>query len=229
MILLFLVDDHPIVRNGLRATLAAEADLLVVGEASHGQELLEYIPTTPADVVLLDLALPVLDGLATTARLRAEYPALQVLVLTMLADAHRIGRLFAAGARGYLLKSAGQNELVAAIRAVAAGQLYLCSKLGMSLLHQVLALAPAAPAPTPHRPVRRRPHHARAGVIATAGRGPHHQRDCRQALHQQAHCRNPLPAHSKKNPNQEHRLPHPPGRDAGPAGLGFTRPQRRVR
>ena len=149
MIRLFLVDDHPIVRNGLRATLATEADLLVVGEASHGQELLKYLPTTPADVVLLDLDLPVLDGLTTTARLRAEYPALRVLVLTMVADAHRIGQLFAAGAQGYLLKSTGQNELVAAIRAVAAGQMYLCSKLGMSLLHQVLALAPAAPAPAP--------------------------------------------------------------------------------
>lgn len=151
MIRLFLVDDYPIVRNGLRATLATEPDLLVVGEASHGQELLKYLPTTPADVVLLDLALPVLDGLATTARLRAEYPALRVLVLTMEADAHRIGQLFAAGAQGYLLKSTGQNELVAAIRAVAAGRMYLCSELGISLLHQVLALAPAAPAPTGRR------------------------------------------------------------------------------
>ncbi|WP_141765645.1 response regulator, partial [Hymenobacter coccineus] len=147
MIRLFLVDDHSIVRNGLRALLAAEADLVVVGEASHGQELLDCLPATPADVVLLDLAMPVLDGLATTTRLRAEYPALHVLVLTMEAEPQRIGELFEAGARGYLLKNAGQIELLTAIRAVAAGEQYLCSELGMSLLHQVLAFAPAAQGP----------------------------------------------------------------------------------
>ena len=148
MIRLFVVDDHSIVRNGLRALLAAEADLEVVGEASHGQELLDCLPTTPADVVLLDLAMPVLDGLATTTRLRTEYPALRVLVLTMVAEPQRIGELFAAGAQGYLLKSTGQIELLAAVRAVAAGGLYLCSELGLSLLHQLLAPPPAAHGPT---------------------------------------------------------------------------------
>ncbi|AMJ64182.1 response regulator transcription factor [Hymenobacter sp. PAMC 26628] len=142
---LFLVDDHSIVRTGLRALLATEADLVVVGEASHGQELLDCLPSTPADVVMLDLAMPVLDGLATTTRLRAEYPGLRVLVLTMMAEPQRIGELFAAGARGYMLKSAGQAELLLAIRAVAAGGLYLCSDLGLYLLQQVLAHA-ASPA-----------------------------------------------------------------------------------
>ncbi len=149
MIRLFLVDDHSIVRNGLRALLAAEADLVVVGEASHGQELLDCLPSTPADVVLLDLAMPVLDGLATTTRLRAEYPGLHVLVLTMVVEPQRIGELFAAGARGYMLKSAGQIELLMAIRFVGAGGLYLCSNLSLCLLQQVLAHAasPAAKAP----------------------------------------------------------------------------------
>ena len=147
MIRLFLVDDHSIVRTGLRALLTAEADLLVVGKASHGQELFERLPAAPTDVVLLDLAMPVLDGLATTARLRAEYPALRVLVLTMVAEPVRIGELFAAGARGYLLKSARQMELLTAIRTVAAGEQYLCSELGMGLLHLVLAAAPAARSP----------------------------------------------------------------------------------
>ncbi|MGI4886316.1 MAG: response regulator [Janthinobacterium lividum] len=156
MIRLFLVDDHSIVRNGLRAILAAEADLVVVGEASHGQELFEHLPAAPADVVLLDAKMPGLDGPATTARLCAEYPALRVLVLTMAADAPSIGQLFAAGARGYLLKSAGRNELLASIRAVAAGELYLCSELGLSLLHQVLA--PAAHGPSANALAGRRTH-----------------------------------------------------------------------
>jgi DNA-binding NarL/FixJ family response regulator len=70
MIRLFLVDDHTIVRDGIRALLATEPSLHVVGEASHGQELLDRLPTTPADVVLLDINMPVLDGLATTRALR---------------------------------------------------------------------------------------------------------------------------------------------------------------
>lgn len=141
---LFLVDDHAIVRNGLRALLEAESDLLIVGEAEHGQELLDRLPTTPADVVLLDLTMPVLDGLATTRRLSTEHPAVRVLVLTMVADAQRIGQLFAAGARGYVLKSTGHYELMAAVRAVAAGRHYLCFELGLNLLEQVVASAPAA-------------------------------------------------------------------------------------
>ncbi|MFD1467783.1 response regulator [Hymenobacter caeli] len=143
MIRLFLADDHTIVRNGIRAMLAGEPDLVVVGEAIHGQELLEQLATTPADVVLLDVHMPVLDGLATTLRLHAEFPDVRVLVLTMLAQVQHIGQMFDAGARGYVLKSAEQSEMVAAVRAVAAGRQFLCSELGLAMLQRVRTLGHA--------------------------------------------------------------------------------------
>ncbi|RZK23839.1 MAG: response regulator transcription factor [Hymenobacter sp.] len=134
----FIVDDHAIVRDGLRALLASEPGLTVVGEASHGQELLDRLPTTPADVVLLDMNMPVLDGLATTVRLHAEYPEIKILVLSMLNHERYIGQLFEAGAHGYVLKSAEKGEIVVAIQMVASGKLFLCSDLGLAMLRKVL-------------------------------------------------------------------------------------------
>ena len=135
---IFLVDDHTIVRDGLRALLANEPDIEVVGEANHGQELLDQLPTTPADVVLLDANMPVLDGLATTQRLRAEYPHVRVLILSMLAHERYIGQLFDAGASGYVLKSAEKAEIVVAIQTIIAGRQFLCSDLGLNMLRKVL-------------------------------------------------------------------------------------------
>ncbi|TVT40153.1 response regulator transcription factor [Hymenobacter setariae] len=136
---IFLVDDHAIVRDGIRALLAQEPGLEVVGEASNGQELLDQLPTTPANVVLLDINMPVLDGLATTQRLHAEYPDIKILVLSMLNHERYIGQLFGAGAHGYILKSADKGEILIAIQTVANGKQFLCSDLGLAMLHKVLA------------------------------------------------------------------------------------------
>ena len=135
----FLVDDHTIVRDGLRALLAHEPSIEVVGEAANGQELLGLLPTTPTDVVLLDANMPVLDGLATTQRLRAEYPQVRVLILSMLAHERYIGQLFDAGASGYVLKSAEKAEILVAIQTVIAGRQFLCSDLGLNMLRKVLS------------------------------------------------------------------------------------------
>ena len=139
MIRLFLVDDHPVVRGGIRALLAHEPDLLVVGEAIHGQDLLNQLPTTPADVVVLDSNMPVLDGLATTLHLHAEFPQVKVLILSMLNNERYVGQLFAAGALGYTLKNDEPAEIILAIRTVATGRPYLCSELSLQMLHKVLA------------------------------------------------------------------------------------------
>jgi DNA-binding NarL/FixJ family response regulator len=136
---IFLVDDHTIVRDGLRALLANEPEIEIVGEAGNGQELLDQLPTTPADVVLLDANMPVLDGLATTLRLRTEFPQVRVLILSMLAHERYIGQLFDAGAAGYVLKSAEKGEILVAIQTVIAGRHFLCSDLGLNMLRKVLA------------------------------------------------------------------------------------------
>ena len=138
MIRVFLVDDHTIVRDGLRSVLAAEPLLKVVGEAANGQELLDQLPTVPTDVVLMDLNMPVLDGLATTHELRKRHPHLRILILSMMTHEQTISGLLGAGAHGYVLKNADKNEISAAIQAVAAGKRFLCSEIGLSVLEKLL-------------------------------------------------------------------------------------------
>ena len=146
MIRLFLVDDHPVLRDGLRALFAQEPALHVVGEADCGEQLLAQLPATPCDVVLLDLHMPGLDGLTTTRRLRAEFPDVRILILSMTDHERAIGEVLAAGASGYVLKNAGHDEIVTAVRAVAGGQRFLCSELGLTMLEKLLAVTPE-PAP----------------------------------------------------------------------------------
>jgi DNA-binding NarL/FixJ family response regulator len=140
----FLVDDHTVLREGLRNLLAHEPDLAVVGEAGNGQELLDQLPSTPTDVVLLDLHMPGLNGLATTQRLREEFPEVRVLILSMEAHELSIGQVLQAGALGYVLKNADRGEIVVAIEAVAAGKRFLCSELGLNMLDKVLATPPGS-------------------------------------------------------------------------------------
>ncbi|ALD21111.1 response regulator [Hymenobacter sp. DG25A] len=145
MIRIFLVDDHTIVREGLRAVLSTEPSLEVVGEANNGQELLELLPTIPTDVVLLDMNMPVLDGLATTTRLREEFPDVRILVLSMISHERSIGQLLEAGAQGYVLKNADRGEIIVAIHTVAAGKQFLCSEVGLTMLRKVLTMEASTP------------------------------------------------------------------------------------
>ena len=146
MIRLFLADDHAILRDGLRALFELEPSLQVVGEAESGEQLLAQLPATPCDLVLLDLHMPGLDGLATTRRLRAEFPDVRILILSMADHERAVGEVLAAGASGYVLKNAGHDEIVTAVRAVAVGKRFLCSELGLTMLEKLLAVTPE-PAP----------------------------------------------------------------------------------
>lgn len=158
MIRLFLVDDHAVLREGLRQLLELEPDLLVVGEAADGQHLLDQLPTTPADAVLLDLNMPGLGGVATAQRLQADYPALRVLMLSMVEEPLRIQETLAAGAHGYLLKNASKDEVLTGIRTVLAGRRFLCSEIGLTLLERVVNTPDAPPPPLAHSPLSRREH-----------------------------------------------------------------------
>ncbi|MDO7846443.1 response regulator transcription factor [Hymenobacter sp. M29] len=145
---LFIVDDHALVRNGLRAVLAAEPDLQVIGEAADGHALLHQLPATPADIVLLDLSMPGLDGMATACRLREDFPAVAILVISSLAHECTVAQAFAAGARGYILKNAAASEVVASLRAVAAGRRFLSTEIGLAMLHKVTHSGSSVPAPS---------------------------------------------------------------------------------
>lgn len=155
MIRLFLVDDHAVLREGIRRLLEQEPDFTIVGEAANGQLLLDQLPTTPTDVVLLDLNMPVLGGVATAERLRADYPDVRILILSMVEEPLNIKQALLAGADGYMLKNASKDEVLVGIRTVRAGRHFLCSEIGLSLLDTVIGTPVAAPLPTGTRLSRR--------------------------------------------------------------------------
>ena len=121
----FLADDHAVVREGLKALINAHPGMAVVGEAADGLTACEQVPGLRPDVVVMDVSLPGLTGSQATERLRRECPTARVLALTVHEDKGYLRQLLAAGAVGYVLKRAAAEELVRAIRAVAAGGVYL--------------------------------------------------------------------------------------------------------
>jgi two-component system response regulator NreC len=146
---LMLVDDHDVVRTGLRSFLETQPGLKVIGEANNGIEALEQAKKTQPDIVLMDITMPDMDGMETTRQLKHLYPECQVLVLTVHSDKHYFMQMLAAGASGYLTKQAAADELIAAIRAVAAGHVYLQPALARWLLDDYQRLANHLPAPSP--------------------------------------------------------------------------------
>jgi DNA-binding NarL/FixJ family response regulator len=124
-----IVDDHPIVREGLRGMLAAEPDIEVAGEAASGDEAVALVPRVAPDVVLMDLRMPSGDGVSAIERL----PGHRILVLTTFQDDADIVRAIEAGAAGYLLKDASRTDLAAAVRAAAAGRRVLSPEISARL------------------------------------------------------------------------------------------------
>jgi two-component system NarL family response regulator len=134
---ILVVDDHHIVRSGLVASLSMEDDLAVVGEAESGAEALALYEKCAPDVVLMDLRMRGGNGIEATAALRVQAPEARVLMYTTFDGEEDVYRAVQAGARGYLLKSAPREELLAALRAVAAGERYLPPELARRLAQRV--------------------------------------------------------------------------------------------
>ncbi len=134
MIRVLLVDDHRLVRAGLTSLLNAATDVEVVGEAADGAEAFTVAAAVEADVVLMDLSMPVMDGVTATRRLLAEQPTLRVVVLTSFADQARVRDALAAGAIGYVLKDCLPEELLAAVRSAAKGHAPLDPRVAGALL-----------------------------------------------------------------------------------------------
>ncbi|HNX71881.1 response regulator transcription factor [Rivihabitans pingtungensis] len=133
---LMLVDDHPLVRDGLRARLGAVAHLEVIGEASNGHEALLRAAELCPDVMLVDIGMKEMNGLELTERLSQAHPAIRVLILSMYDTPEYYSRAIAAGAKGYVLKDAGSHEIIAAIDAVAAGGSYYSTEVARTLFAQ---------------------------------------------------------------------------------------------
>jgi two-component system response regulator NreC len=134
MIKVLVADDHAIVRAGLRALIAAEPSLELAGEAAGGYEAIDLVEKTHPDVLVLDISMPDLDGIAVVKKVKPRYPDLRILILTVHEDEALLREAIRAGASGYVLKRAAEAELVSAIRIVMRGDLYVDPAMLRSLL-----------------------------------------------------------------------------------------------
>lgn len=141
MISVVVADDQTTVRDGLSTVLSLLPDVEVVGEARDGVEAVELVRTLSPQVVLMDLRMPGVDGVAATAAITAAHPETAVLVLTTYADDASIAGALRAGARGYLTKDAGRAEIAAAVRSVASGHTTLAADVGARLVSALGAVA----------------------------------------------------------------------------------------
>ncbi len=137
-----IADDHSIVREGLRMFLSRDPDITVVGEASDGEEAVRMASDLRPHVVLMDLLMPVMDGIAATAVLRSILPETEVIALTSVLEGASAVDAVRAGAIGYLLKDTQALELRKAIKAAAAGQVYLSPQASASLVHHIQSPPP---------------------------------------------------------------------------------------
>ncbi len=124
MIRILLADDHTILRSGLRAVLERQADLQVVGEASDGRQAVVETEKERPDVVVMDVAMPILNGIEAARQITSRYPQVAIVILSMHSDEGYLLRALKAGARGYLLKDSAEGDLINAIRAVSGGKAF---------------------------------------------------------------------------------------------------------
>ena len=134
---LLLVDDHSIVREGLKRVLALSANPWAIAEAGTGFQALEVLRQQPIDLVIADLSMPGMNGLELIRRIRALHPTVSVLVLSMHAEEQYAMRAFKAGAKGYVTKDCAAEELVAAVRKVASGGIYVSTGLAERVVQQL--------------------------------------------------------------------------------------------
>lgn len=155
MIRVLIADDHTLLRAGLKQLLSLTQDIVVVGEAADGDETLEVLQRGEFDLLLLDLAMPGINGADLIARVRTEYPAVPILVLSMHNEPQIARRLLKAGAAGYLTKDSALSMAVAAIRRVAAGGRYIAPELAERMALEAIM----SELPLPHERLSKREGH----------------------------------------------------------------------
>jgi DNA-binding NarL/FixJ family response regulator len=148
MIRVLLADDQHIIRQGLKALLELEPDLDVVGDAENGQQVLQHLETLRPDVVLMDIRMPVMDGVAATGLIRQRFPEIKVLILTTFDDEDYVAEALRLGAVGYLLKDTPSEELANAIRTVHKGY----TQFAPGIVQKFMSKLPNTPQPTPELP-----------------------------------------------------------------------------
>ncbi len=149
VIRILIADDHPIVREGLRTLIASEPGMLIVGEATNGIEAVSLARTLQPDVVLMDLLMPVKDGLQAITEIKDENPHISILVLTSFAEENKVFPAIRAGALGYLLKDTAPDQLLQAIYDVHRGEPSLHPSIALQLIREINQPSNLPPAPDP--------------------------------------------------------------------------------
>jgi len=146
MIRILLVDDQHIIREGLKTMLESNPDMQIIGEAENGQQAIAQLSTLKPDVILMDVRMPVMDGVAATQAIAQQHPTAKILILTTFDDDEYVSQAMRMGAKGYLLKDTEPEELSLAIRSVYRGH----TQLGPGLFEKALSpVTAASPAPLP--------------------------------------------------------------------------------
>ncbi len=143
LIKILLADDHTIVRTGIRALLEAEADMEVIGEAQNGREAVQKATELQPEVVLMDITMPILNGLEATCQIKKLFPQMQVIILTMHANEEYVLQILRAGATGYLIKQTELSELMSAIRLVHRGEVFLSPSISRTVIAEYIRQAEA--------------------------------------------------------------------------------------
>lgn len=138
---ILLVDDHDVVRSGVRMLLENEADLVILGEAGNGQQALELVEKLDLDVVIMDITLPDMSGIEVTQRIKQSHPQIAVVALTIHEDQQYFFEMLQVGASAYVPKRAAPNDLITAIRAAYRGEMYIYPSLAKLLVNDFLARA----------------------------------------------------------------------------------------
>ncbi len=137
MIRVMIVDDHPVVRRGIKSLLAEEEDIQVVGEAMNGRDALEQVAALQPDVILMDLVMPEMGGVEAIEKLTAAYPSIRILVMTSFAADDKVFPSIKAGALGYLLKDSDPEDLIRMIRQVYRGELSIHPSIARKVIHEL--------------------------------------------------------------------------------------------
>ncbi len=145
----YLVDDHAVLRDGLRLLLQMQPDIRVVGEAANGRDAVQGVARSRPDVVILDVIMPELNGIEAARQILADNPAVKIIILSMNSNSEHIFRAFEAGARGYLLKASAGSEVVEAVRAVYAGRRYLSQDISDTVIDEYVRQRKSAEADNP--------------------------------------------------------------------------------
>jgi two-component system response regulator NreC len=144
---LLLVDDHAVIRTGLRMLLESQRDMVIVGEAASGLEALDLTAQLKPDIIVMDITLPDISGIEATRRIKRVYPEIAIVALTIHEDEQYFFEMLQAGATGYVPKRAAPDDLIYAIRAAATGEIYLYPSLAKALVSDYLSRRDAGPEP----------------------------------------------------------------------------------